>query len=131
MAKGLNVPITVNKGGGASKTKPETQLDKLVVLAVQEGGDDNPFQDLGLKPNIIYRINDDISKFDVKEELQRVLKSFVGRLELGPDGIVLKSSEDEQNQELQGEMNVMFEYLNLDTDELKEFLAPFIELGDR
>lgn len=118
--KGLDVPVSVNKGGGASKSKEETQLDKLIILAVQEGGDDNPFQDLGLKPRIIYRINDETSKFDIAEDIMRVLESFKGRIKVSPDGIVVNQAENTTQTE-EGVMNVSFEYINLETEEVNVF----------
>ena len=129
MFKGLSVPVTVNKGGGAKKQGSDTQLDKLIVLALQEGDDDNPFQDLGLSPNIIYRINDDISKYDVKEEIERVLTSFKGRMKLSAEGVQINELRNTL-QTVEGESHVSFEYMNLDTHSPREFQAPFTELGD-
>lgn len=128
MPRGLSVPLRVNKGGGAAKESVETQLDKLVVLALHEGGDDNSFQDLGMKPKIIFRINDDAAKFDVKGDIKRILKSFEGRLELGPDGIVVNEADNPQINE--GDSNVSFEYINLDINEAREFAELLTRLGD-
>ena len=130
MYRGLSIPLTVNKGGGAKKESELTQLDKLIVLALQEGDDDNPFQKLGLSPKIIYRINDDISKYDSKIDIERILSSFRGRLQLGDDGVVI-DSERNTPQIKEGDMNVSFEYINLDTDTARSFQAPFEELGDK
>jgi|GEM_PF-5995390 len=130
MPIGLSVPVYVNKGGGAQMQKEENQLDKLVVLALQEGEDDNPFQELGLDPRIIYRVNDDAAKFDARDDIENILKSFKNRLELGPDGVVI-NKEDNTQQTEEGELHVSFEYINLDVNEAKEFAAPFEELGDK
>lgn len=128
MAKGLSVPLRVSKGGGAAKEQEDSQLDKLVVLAMQEGGDNNPFQDLGMKPKIIFRINDDAAKFDVVDDIKRILKSFEGRVELGPNGIVVDEKSNPQLEE--GESNVSFEYINLDINEAREFAELLTKLGD-
>lgn len=130
MYRGLSVPLTVNKGGGAKKESETSQLDKLVVLALQEGDDDNPFQDLGLSPRIIYNINDDAAKYDAKEEIERLLSSFRGRLQLSSDGIRIQSDQNTQ-QTQEGDSHVAFEYVNLDTNTPREFEAPFEELGDK
>ncbi len=126
MYKGLSIPLTVNKGGGAKKEPETSQLDKLVVLALQEGDDDNPFQDLGLSSSLIYKINDDVSKYEAKVEIERALSRFRGRLKLSNDGVVIDSRES-----YDGESHVNFEYVNLDTNNLREFQAPFEELGDK
>jgi len=49
---GLSIPMTVNKGGGAKIENSDAQLHKLILQALQEGDDDNPFQDLGIQPKI-------------------------------------------------------------------------------
>lgn len=127
-AIGLSIPLRVNKGGGAAKETEENQLDKLVVSALQEGGDENPFQDLGMKSRIIFRINDDAAKFDVVDDIKRILKAFEGRLELGPDGIVVTDILNPQTEE--AESNVHFEYINLDINEAREFAEILTKLGD-
>ena len=129
MPKGLAVPVYVNKGGGAKVQPDDTQLDKLIVLAVQEGDDDNPFQDLGLSQRIIYDINDDGSKFDVKGDVERVLKSFDGRMKLDDDGVVIAEEQNDARTS-EGEMNVSFGYFNLEVDDERDFAIPFKELGD-
>lgn len=128
MPTGLSVPINVNKGGGAKVQSEDTQIDKLVVLALQEGEDDNPFQDLGISQTILYRVNDDGAKFDAKTEIERVLKSFNGRIQI-VDGIKISESETDPQTE-EGELHVNFEYINLDTNEANEFSAPFRDLGE-
>jgi len=130
MPTGLSVPLTVNKGGGARVEPEETQLDKLVVLALQEGDDDNPFQNLGLNPSILYRVNDDGAKFDAREEITNILKTFRGRLKISDAGVVIRDSDNTPQTE-EGELHVSFQYINLDINEIKEFAAPFEELGDK
>lgn len=128
MIRGLSLPLRVNKGGGAAKEKEENQLDKLIVLAVQEGGDNNPFQNLGLSSSVIYRINDETSKFDIADEIKRVLKSFKGRIELGSNGVVV-NAENNTPQTEEGVMNVSFEYMNLDIDDARFFEDLLTSLG--
>jgi len=131
MPKGLSMPLGVAKSGGAKIEKEETQLDKLVVLALEEGDDDNPFQDLGLKPRFIFRVNDEGSLFDVKSEIEDLLKrSLKNRLGLSADGVIISEIQnDPQNRE--GERNISFEYMNLDINEKRQFSAPLEELGEK
>jgi len=127
MPKGLSIPLTVNKGGGAKVEREEFQLSKLVILALLEGGDENPFQDIGLPPKIIYRINDEAAKYDAKFSIEQALKSFEGRLKLGKDGVQISETVNPQTKE--AELFVSFEWVDLDTDEEKEFSAKFTDLG--
>jgi hypothetical protein len=130
MPKGLAMPLGISKSGGAKVEKEESQLDKLVILALEEGEDDNPFQELGLPPRVVYRVNDTSSLFDVKSEIEDLLKrSFQGRLKLVSEGVVIEESKNDTNKE--GERNVSFEYINLDVNQEREFSSPLEELGDR
>ena len=131
MPKGLAIPVSANKGGGALVEREENQLDKLVVSALQEGDDANPFQDVGLSPRVIFRINDDGAKFDAIDEIKRVLRSFGGRLKIGDAGIQIRDTGGGDIQGNEGESHVYFEYMNLDLNEAREFEAPFEDLGDK
>lgn len=128
MPRGLQVPLGVSKSGGAKLEDEARQLDKLVVLALLEGGDDNPFQELGLSPSILYRDNSDESKFDTQTEISQKLETFKDRLKLSEEGVIIEEvlSPEDENEYTTA---VSFEYVNLDTDELRQFSAPFIALG--
>lgn len=128
MATGLQVPLGVSKSGGAKIEDENRQLDKLVVLALMEGGDDNPFQELGLSPSILYRDNSDASKFDAQTEITQKLESFKGRLKLADSGVVIEEVLDPENDN-EYTTAVSFEYVNMDVDELRDFSAPFTALG--
>jgi len=129
MATGLKVPLVASKSGGAAIQDEETQLDKLVVLSLLEGGDDNPFQDIGLSPTVLYRDNSDSAKADMRTEIEQKLKSFRGRLQLTDEGIVI---EEKQNPEAMNEYSsfVRFDYVNLDVNDAREFASAFSTLGD-
>lgn len=128
MPKGLQVPLGVSKSGGAKIEDEARQLDKLVVLALLEGEDDNPFQNLGLSPSILYRDNSDASKFDAQTEITQKLETFKDRLKLTSEGVIIEEvlSPEDDNEYTTA---VAFEYVNLDTDEVRSFSAPFIALG--
>lgn len=130
MATGLQVPLIASKSGGAPLQDDNTQLDKLVVLALLEGGDDNPFQELGLSPSILYRDNSDEAKFDVKNEVEQKLKAFKGRLSLTETGVVIS---EKLNPESPNEYSsfVSFDYINMDVNDVREFASAFTELGDK
>jgi len=127
MQTGLSLPLRVNKGGGAKKDADGDQLHKLIILALQEGDDSNPFQDLGLDPKMVFRINDDASKFDIEEEILRVLKPLSGRMKILDPGIVLNPVYEGGQPE--AEMHVSFEYINLETGKSTEFSEPVRSLG--
>ena len=128
MPKGLQIPLGVSKSGGAKIEDESRQLDKLVVLALLEGGDDNPFQNLGLSPSILYRDNSDASKFDAQTEITQKLQGFKDRLKLSSAGVIIEEvlSPEDANEYTTA---VSFEYINLDTDDVRTFSSPFRLLG--
>lgn len=76
MANGLSVPITTNNGGGASLDEGSEQLKKLLVLALQPCPSANPFQDLGLAADIIFRVNEPDIESEVLLEVERIFSFF-------------------------------------------------------
>jgi len=128
MPRGLQIPLGVSRSGGAKIEDEARQLDKLVVLALLEGEDDNPFQNLGLSPSILYRDNSDASKFDAQTEITQKLESFKDRLKLMSEGVIIEEILSPENDN-EYTTAVAFEYVNLDTDEIRSFSAPFTVLG--
>lgn len=121
------MPLRTNRGGGAKLDDGSSQLSKLIRSALLEGDDENPFQDIGLSARMVYRINDDASKFDLKDEIERVLSQFKGRMKIIGEGIVLKPVYSDETKE--EEMHVYFEYIDLDQGVAEEFSEPMKKLG--
>lgn len=76
MASGLSLAIRVNNGGGASVDKDSAQLAKLLVIALRPCPSANPFQDLGLASDIIFRINEASIEGEVSLEIERIFSLF-------------------------------------------------------
>jgi len=129
MPTGLQVPLVASKSGGAKIQDESLQLDKLVVLSLLEGGDDNPFQNIGLSPSVLYNDNSDEAKSEAKTEITEKLQSFKERLTLSDEGVVIS---EEQNPEQENEYTsyVRFDYVNLDVNDAREFASSFEKLGD-
>lgn len=55
MARGLKLPVGVDERGRAAIEKDESaNTKKILILALQEGGDYNPFQNLGIDKRLIF-----------------------------------------------------------------------------
>jgi len=74
--KGLRLPVKTAKSGGIDIEKETSELDKILRLALSEGDDHNPFQDIGIMPRIIYSINDMTTASEARLEVKRILKKF-------------------------------------------------------
>ena len=121
MPTGLQVPVGVNKSGGASiVTNESKQLRKMLILAFSEGGDKNPFQELGLDPGLIWSVNNVSFRGRATRALNVILAKFIDRVELSPNQpIRFEESENE------GEIIMSFEYVDKLTDKVEDFRLPF------
>lgn len=120
MPTGLRVPVGVNKSGGANiETNEPEQVRKLLFLALSEGGDDNPFQALGLQGDLIFSIRNASFRGKAQRYIDRVLAKFADRVALAPDQPI--TFEDIGD----AEVEVSFSYIDLATNRVEEFRSKF------
>lgn len=117
MPKGLTVPVMPGQSGGAQIQEDPNHLDSILRLALAEGGDDNPFQRLGLDRSIIFRINDPSARGVAKRSVEAIVRKFSDRIALDPSQPVSFSRTKE------GELLVSFRYVDLTTNEATDFSA--------
>jgi hypothetical protein len=123
MAQGLSLPVTVKGNGGASLIKGSKHLQQILEEALSEGGDDNPFQNLGIKPSIIFSINNQTTAGEMMLDIRRILKKFENRVGINPS----KPLRIVRGQE--GELGVSFGWVDLETNVTREFTAFFTRPG--
>jgi len=115
MGVGLKMPVGVTSAGGADLLDEPHELQKILTLALSEGGDDNPFQQLGLDSRIIFSQNDPSSAAVARSAITSVLNKYDDRLAL--DTSIPVQLKIEQN----GELRAQFRYVNKDTNEVNDF----------
>lgn len=121
MPTGLRVPVGVGKSGGANiETNEAEQLKKLLFLALAEGGDDNPFQTLGLDPGLVFEIRGPAFLGRASQSIQRILAKFSDRVALDPNSPIT------MRRDVEGEVEVSFSYVDLSTNKVEEFQAKFV-----
>ena len=121
MPTGLRVPVGVNKSGGANIETDETeQTKKMLKLALSEGGDFNPFQDLGLKGDLVFSIRNAAFRGRAQKAIERVLAKFADRMRLAPGTAITF------NQDIENEIEMSFEYVDLSTNKVEEFEMKFV-----
>lgn len=120
MPTGLKIPVRVSQSGGAAieRSEPE-QLKKMLILALSEGDDDNPFQDLGIPGNLIFQVQGAGFRGKAERALNNVLAKFADRIRLRPDEPIKFEQLGE------GEIEMSFEYIDLLTDKVEDFRARF------
>lgn len=122
MAKGLALPVGVNSRGGSRTTEGDDQAKKVIAVALDEDDNDNPFQQNdGLGSSMIFSINDPSVRAKI---MNRLVKAFSEFEKLDLYKLVVESvkwQEDVENQEL----GLKFNWINLETDEVKDFEKRF------
>lgn len=119
MGKGLITPVGVNQGGGAALEEDPLHLNTILRNALLGGGDDNPFQNLGLDLSIIFSVNNDSAKGVARSAVNKVLAKFRDRLRLVPN------TQIEIRQVEGGQVELSFQYINLDNNQAQDFQLTF------
>ncbi len=110
MANGLSLPIRANDRGGAAIDKGSDQLRKLLSIALQPCPSANPFQDLGLAADIVFRVNEPGIESEAALEVERIFSLFEAsnRARLASTPTFSRPNPDELQMEL--------EYIDLETN---------------
>lgn len=114
MAKGFSIPVGVDKSGGASLEDDPLHLSTILQSALSLGEDDNPFQNLGLDPQIIFAVNDPAAQARAKNSVERILRKYSDRVRLDTS-VPMSFSKDGEH------LRCEFSYINLDTGERDTF----------
>jgi hypothetical protein len=120
MAGGLALPVAVQQGRAAI-VQGEAQLKKVIFLALMPCPSANPFQDLGLEPDLVFSINDEATEALVNRRIDDAFRRFEaeGRARLA-DGYP-QFSIDSATQELIADIK----YVNLETTSEEELSVAF------
>jgi hypothetical protein len=122
MATGLKVPIGVNSIGGAALVNGDDNDIKIIKLALTNDDNENAFQqNIGLGEEMIFDLNDPTTRPKIISKLRRIFDKFEAnnRFKLLYNTIKWEESSDD------GELSLTFKYLNIESDEIKEFDQKF------
>ena len=73
--KGLEVPIEA-QNGRLMTVAGEDQLKKILMLNLSNCDSANPFQDLGLDPGIVFRLDDPDTRALIRSQIVTLFKRF-------------------------------------------------------
>lgn len=115
MASGLSLPIRCVNGRAAIDVG-EDQLKKIIMLTIADCDSDNPYQELGLEPNIVFAVNDTQVRSYAR---QRIIEAFKrlqseGRAELLDEAPTFTDAD--------GELVCSIKYVNLETTLAEELI---------
>lgn len=117
MATGLRLPLGVDERGGAALEEGDEQLSKIISIALAPCDSANPFQDLGIDEAVIFDLASPRTQARLKSRIERVFR----RLE-AEKRAKLKSLRFEP---AEGELIAKITYINLESDEEKEFVKRY------
>lgn len=121
MPTGLRIPVGVDLSGGAAiETNSAAQNKKLLLLALSEGGDNNPFQNLGGFTELVFQIKEPSVRAKAEKRLRNIMLKFSDRMQLAQD------SDIEFNMSESNQVTVSFSYVDLLTNTVEEFQNTFL-----
>lgn len=122
MSKGLRVPVGVDSRGKAAVVDSDENNDKIIKIALGDGDNDNAFeQDQALDEDMIFNISDPIEQARIITKITRIFERFENvekRFRLMQDTIEWTSDDVDLDQ---GELKLKFRYIDLESDEVKNF----------
>ena len=122
MAKGLQLPVGVNKAGGANITDGDDNDKKVIFTALSDCDSEHAFQqDLGLGSGMIFDIASPALRANILRRTKNIFDEFfrLHRFKLLKNTV--KWAEDAET----GELTLTFKYLNIESDEMGEFERTF------
>lgn len=132
MAKGLAMPIRPNPSGGLLTVEGNDNDHKIIALALASDENDNAFQQkIGVGKDVIFNIEDQLSRTRVLIRLRRVFERFeaLNRYRLVEDSIQwVGRYEDPTIPE--GEVQLRFQYTSLENTDPRSFSQRFSAAGD-
>jgi len=119
MPKGISIPLEVSASGGALTVKSDENDKKIIRLALSDDDNENAFQqNIGLGERMIFELDTPSMRSWIVQRTKKIFVMFAAqkRFKLLDDTIMW----DDQNS-VGGKSMVKFRYLNLESDEEKEF----------
>ena len=115
MPLGLKIPVGVDfRGRAAVETNESKNTAKILSLAFQQGGDNNPFQQLGIDDRLIFGIKSAAFRGRAILAVRRILEKF-------PELVRVDDSTISFDDSVEGEFTLSFKYIDLLTNKEEEF----------
>lgn len=115
MPTGLKIPVGVDKKGRAAIQKDESDnTRKVLILAFAEGGDNNPFQRLGIDKQLIFGVKKASFRGKALQAVTEIMNKFTEIARLDVDTVEFDATET-------GEFVISFKYVDLLKDQVKTF----------
>ncbi len=125
MPRGLAIPVAVGQNGGARLVEGDENDTKIILLALMGDDNDNAFQqNIGMGSGMIFDIADPLVRIKVLSRLRSIFRRFEQQKRFRLREETLKFTNPNE-----GEQAMEFKYVNLESDEEKDFRNSFSASG--
>lgn len=122
---GLSLPVGPTKLGRSALAHGEVHVQKILVIALNDCDNENPFQqDRGLGNGMIFEVSSEELRAKVQRRLVEIFRAF--------EESELYRLDDESirwEEAVAGELSLTLKYIDLESDEEREFTHSFSQGG--
>jgi hypothetical protein len=123
MTTGINMPFSVNASGGVSLVSRDDNDAKIIKIALADGDNDNAYQqDITLGTEHVYQLGDSRFRSRITAKLKQIFRGFQAEKRFK---LLAGTIEWEDEEADSGEQVLKFRYVNLESDEAKDFQQSF------
>lgn len=120
MPTGLAVPVGVGQDGGARLSTGDENDSKIIRLALGSDDNENAFQqNIGLGDRMVFDIADSVARSKITRRLLELFRSFEAQ-----QRYILRQNTIQWT-EGEGEITLSFMYVQVESDQEKEFREVF------
>lgn len=117
MAKGLRVPVGCNEFGQAALVEGDNHADTILAMAINDDDNAHAWQtELGIGIDMIFDSKDLGVRAKISARISKIFREFE-RLAL----YKLVAGSMAWDDSVEGELTLSFQYVNLESDEVKSF----------
>lgn len=121
MAKGIKVPVGVTRAGGTAWVEADEHKRQVIMLALSSGENANAFQqDINLGDEPIFGSDSPRFRANILRKLDAIFQQFEAQRLFR-----LMRETIEWEKEKEGELMLVFQYVDIESDEVKNFRKPY------
>lgn len=123
MPKGIALPVRPAPWGGVLTVEGDDNDTKIITLALMSDDNENAFQqNIGLGDDMIFDVSDPTLRGALVNRIRNIFRRFETQKRYRLVGDTLRWRESD---ETPGEMILEFKYINLESDDPKDFKRTF------
>lgn len=122
MAKGIKVPVQVSRTGGIAWVEADDHKRQVIMLALSSGENANAFQqNVNLGDDMIFGADSPRFRSGILRRLDGIFRTFEEQKLFR----LMRETIEWENDLEAGELTLSFSYVDIESDEVKEFRKPY------